>query len=234
MSEYPIDLPYWYYLRCPLHGDCSNELWKKWKVWGYTEMDAQQQLFNHLTQSGKHLISPDEADELIGESTEFVFSEDTGARSSSAAAARPSSAASDDARLLAITAGAAENAGRLPLEARAIGARPPPAETRPTKQRKSQHAPPEPHIWPKGTERTDPTQLARFMPAQNEPTVTLRIQEFNTIIDSVLRSSQAAKSAARIAGVASATFTTESKTLDEIATTMQAMKAAAEFGSGTA
>jgi hypothetical protein len=68
------------------------------------------------------------------------------------------------------------------------------------------------------------------MPPLNEPTVTLRMQEFNTIIDSVQRSSQAAKQAARVAGAASSAFTNESRILDDIAVSMQAMKAAAEAG----
>ncbi len=72
--------------------------------------------------------------------------------------------------------------------------------------------------------------VPRFMmPPQNEPTVTLRMQEFNTIIDSIQRTSQAAKQAGRIASVAASAFANEARILDEIAASMQTMKSAAEF-----
>jgi hypothetical protein len=219
----PMDSPYWFYSKCPLSDECTVKLWKQWRVWGFTELDATQQLYNHLTESGKHLCSAEEADEHIAGCGDLLeWHPGTKSPASKAAPASKTSSASGSAalapdvnRLLAITAGAAAEAGRLPLERRvAIGA---PSSRPPV------------HAWKK---QKVSDEVGHIMPPQIAPTVTLRMQEFNTIIDSVQRSSQAAKSAARIAAVASAAFTTESTTLDEIATTMMAMKAAAEFNSG--
>lgn len=191
--------PYWYYERCPLHTECSHENWKKWKVWGWSEMDAQDQLFNHLTQSGKHNCSPRLADKLVAESKLVLADEAT-----------------------------------RPLEQRGpIGAPTTPPEPRPSKRLRS--LPPAP-VAPVGGSSSSGSasgvvaRLDHSMPPLNEPTVTLRMQEFNTIIDSVQRSSQAAKQAARVAGAASSAFTNESRILDDIAVSMQAMKAAAEAG----
>lgn len=210
--SYPMDAPYWYYLECPLAGDCSHELWKKWKVWGYTELDAQQQLFKHFNVSGKHFCSPHYADEVIAESTSLVFDPGAGASAGLASSASTASAAS---RPLAIGAEAAADAG-------AIGARPPSLESRPTKQRRGTHH---------AAAAANFNMIIDSVQRRIAPTVTLRMQEFNTIIDSVQRSFQAAKSAAQIAGNASASFTAEFRTLDKMATTMIAMRTAAEFSS---
>ena len=194
--------PYWYYERCPLHTECTHENWKKWKVWGWSEMDAQDQLYKHLTQSGLHNCSPRLADKLVGDS-KLVHAD---------SATRP-----------------LENRGP-------IGAPMPPSEPRPSKRLRSLPAPPMAASGSgisssSGSASGALATVAHIMPPHSEPTVTLRKQEFNTLIDSVPRSSQAAKQAARVAGAASAAFTNEGRILDEIAVSMQAMKAAAEHSS---
>jgi hypothetical protein len=190
----PEELYSWFYYKtCPLQGDCSPENWKKWKVWGDTELDAQQQLYRHLTQSGNHNCSPEEADELIAKNAGLWQAFLPEPRKSKSQAIGAATAAVEDV----------PPSKRLKI----------PGDPRSSSSSSSSRA-----VANQGS-----------MPPQNEPTVTLRMQQFNTIIDSVQRSSQAAKQAARIAGVASAAFVRESDTLDEIAVMMQGMKSAAEF-----
>ena len=46
--------PYLMRVQCPFPEDCSQQAWKRAKVWGWTMEAVRNQLHNHLTQSRLH------------------------------------------------------------------------------------------------------------------------------------------------------------------------------------
>jgi hypothetical protein len=220
---------WWHYPKCPMEEDCTVECFKRWKVWGDSEDEAEAQLFRHLTESGKHFLTKELATEMCREH-DAVQSHLPMPRSPTPAAADISEADREARKQAIITR-------RLPKrddETDRDGG--PRQEPVPVKRLRSppagrrQIATGEPSASSSSASAASAVvAVPRVMPPQNEPTVTLRMQEFNTIIDSIQRSSQAAKQAGRIAAVASAAFANEATILDEVAANLQTMKAAAEF-----
>jgi hypothetical protein len=222
MAEESMGKVWWHYPKCPREEDCTPENFKKWRCWGDSEEEAQAALYKHLTESGKHFLTHQEADEEV--------------RENEAVQCHLPMPRQDQTKITDIR-GETEMIITRPLPKRdAVTDRGdgPRQKQEPAKRLRSP-SPGQPAGSGRAGSSSGPSASTVvavprvMMPPQNEPTVTLRMQEFNTIIDSIQRTSQAAKQAGRIASVAASAFANEARILDEIAANMQTMKSAAEF-----
>ena len=216
---------WWHYPKCPMEEDCTPECFKRWKVWGDSEEEAKAQLFKHLTESGKHFLTKKEAEEVCREVDADMACLPT-PRSQTPAAADISEADREARKQAILTRRLPrrddETEQPVPVKRRMI------ATGEPTAGASSSSA-----SASASSAIATVHRVVLPQPPQKEQTVTLRLQEFNTIIDSIQRSSQAAKQAGRIAAVASTAFANEATILDEVAANLLKIKAAADSNAGT-
>jgi hypothetical protein len=57
-------IPWWFCPMCPLADSCNEANFKKWKVWGWTPEECRAQVALHLTKSGLHACTRQEAQDF--------------------------------------------------------------------------------------------------------------------------------------------------------------------------
>ena len=62
----------YFYCKCCPTSNCSSQLWKKARVWGWDEEEARLYLIQHLVHSGHHQFTPENA-KKVADATQMEF-----------------------------------------------------------------------------------------------------------------------------------------------------------------
>ncbi len=209
----PNSREYYYVESCPAQHECSRSSWNNAKIWGWTELEARQQLDKHLGNSSLHKSVCDKDRKILVEDANLVADVHHFEKKGK----HDSAGSSDGQQRLAIGAGDSDGHQRLGTGAGSSDG-----------QRRLAIA--------VGNQQDETPEFSDMQMRQAELDqqdhvggVILRQVEFDSIIDSVTRASTCARSAQRLAASAAKAFSDECANLDAVIAHLNRIKENAEL-----